>query len=126
MAHLETVDKCCALHMDIGPSNLRVEGGPGELRLSGLIDFADVMIGDPLMDFGCLLADRMGERYAVDSALEGYGTAANSMSVAQNAAVQVYAVWYLLWRTSEQEQARKVVHQLAVQWSIQSAQRCGA
>lgn len=55
----------CVIHADIEPPHILVEDG----RYTGVIDFGDVLIGDPACDFGWLW--ELGETF-VDDVLEVY------------------------------------------------------
>jgi aminoglycoside phosphotransferase (APT) family kinase protein len=47
----------CLLHADLGPAHLLAEGD----RLTGVIDWGDVRIGDPALDFAWLLQQPFAE-----------------------------------------------------------------
>jgi aminoglycoside phosphotransferase (APT) family kinase protein len=52
------------IHADLGPAHLLAEGG----ELTGVIDWGDVRVGDPALDFAWLLQQPFAE-----AVLEGYG-----------------------------------------------------
>ncbi len=101
-----TNEEVTVVHVDLSPDNIRVDEDGG---LAGIIDFADVMLGDPLLDFGRLLASLHDSPQLVLLALEGYGVklAAGEEEGAPSALwalLQVYAAWFLLWRTYGDEE----------------------
>jgi aminoglycoside phosphotransferase (APT) family kinase protein len=115
------VSQPCALHMDLSPSNIRVDcrADGSDLRMAGLIDFADVMIGDPLLDVAQVLADQDGDEAVFQATLMGYcgGHVDSKYSSAEaRAATAVYAIWCLLWRTSGEAKARGTVSVLTRRW----------
>ena len=63
---IETVTRARLVHGDVHPRHVFAHQG----CLTGLIDWGDVMAGDPLLDLGRLLR---ADRRALSLALEGYG-----------------------------------------------------
>lgn len=84
-AQLDTADKPCLIHTDTWNGNVMVKNG----EFSGIIDFAAILYGDPLMshdfhDFGEINADF----------LRGYGkTGFNNDELIR---IQIYKVWQRL------------------------------
>ncbi len=84
-AQLDTADKPCLIHTDTWNGNIMVKDG----EFSGIIDFAAILYGDPLMshdfhDFGEINADFM----------RGYGK--TQFSTDELIRIQIYKVWQRL------------------------------
>lgn len=84
-AQLDTADKPCLIHTDTWNGNVMVKNG----EFSGIIDFAAILYGDPLMshdfhDFGEINADF----------LKGYGK--TDFSNDELIRIQIYKVWQRL------------------------------
>ena len=73
--------------------------------MAGLIDFADIMVGDPLVDVGHVLASEEGRPGPAALVLRGWGVvdlltrdSVHHNAARVDAAIIVYAAWFLLWR----------------------------
>ena len=83
------------LHADLCTRNLLVKKNMTSYELSGLIDFANIIAGDPLYDIGNILCEFGGE-WEVIELEKGYFTQ-GSFNNEQKKVVIFYAIWFCLW-----------------------------
>lgn len=106
--HAEQSHQHVLLHGDINSSNIRVKLVAGVYEFSGLIDFGDCMLGDPLFDAGRLyshlssnalfadLDDR--QRWRIINQLMHSNNNHNQACTREECCTIIYyALWYTLW-----------------------------
>ena len=84
------------LHADLCTRNFLVKKHNNSYQLSGLIDFANIIAGDPLYDIGNILCEFGGEWEVINELEKGYFTQGN-FNNEQKKVVIFYAIWYCLW-----------------------------
>jgi len=94
--YLASFNEPCLLHADLSFNNIRVRRENEKWRLSAVIDFADVLSGDPLLDFGQFLGDRCGDWKVIDLMEETYLDGAK-FTTSQRKLIRFYAIYYCLW-----------------------------
>jgi len=94
--YLASFNEPCLLHADLSFNNIRVQRENEKWRLSAIIDFADVLSGDPLLDFGQFLGDRCGDWKVIDLMEETY-LDGGKFTISQRKLIRFYAVYYCLW-----------------------------
>ncbi len=92
--------KGSVLHGDLYPSHVLVHGG----RINGIIDAADLLIGDRLFDLG-ILRTAVRDKKHFEQIMQGYGNA-------DRRKIDKYAIYFLLGKVSKGRTRRRERKQL--------------
>jgi len=104
--YLKTFKEPSLLHADISFNNMRVQKIKGQWHFSGLIDFADLLSGDPLFDFGEFFGS-CGDWNLISHMENGY-LDGEKFTMIQMKAIRFYAVYFCLWWLEVTEDPKKI------------------
>jgi len=104
--YLKSFNEPCLLHADLSVNNMRVRKINNEWHFSGLIDFADLLSGDPLLDFGEFLGS-YGD-WEVISLMEKSYLDGGKFTQTQLKAIRFYAIYYCSWWLECYEDPKKI------------------
>jgi hygromycin-B 7''-O-kinase len=92
-AQLDSPGRVTLLHADLNDMNVLIDETEGGFRASGVIDFADARVGDPLFDLitPALLIAR-GDRALFHALLDGYGLSPDERTPALQAKLTAFAL----------------------------------
>jgi len=85
------------LHADLSCNNIRVHKENGKWSFNGIIDFADVLSGDPLYDFGEFLGEGCGDWKQISFMEETYFDGGKKFTIAERKRIRFYALYFCLW-----------------------------
>jgi len=95
--YLANFNDPCILHADLCTRNFLVHMVADMYHLSAIIDFANIIAGDPCYDIGNLLCELGGDLDIIPLLEKGYFMNGGAFKQEQRKAIIFYAIWYCLW-----------------------------